>query len=420
MHFVVIGLSHKTAPLEFRERLAFSEEKTSELLGKFLQEEHVQEGMMVSTCNRVEVYLVSRQAREAVGVATKLLSEWGGMAEETLAGHLYVKEAGEAVSHLFRVTSGLDSMVIGEPQIGGQIKEAYAKAVSCNATGVYLHKLVHRALHVSKKIRSETGIGLHPVSVSYAAVVLAEKIFCDLSKTSALLLGAGEMSELAAKHLAARNIREIRIANRTEDKASLLAARLNATSISYDEAVVSLDRSDIVIVSTAATDFLIHPAQVSEAMKKRKNRPMFFIDISVPRNIDPAVNGLEDVYLYDIDDLQGLVGSNLKERQKEAKKAEVMIAHETELFLEDMGSIALSPTIEQLSKKFDLIRKTELEKYLTRRPGLMENEREALEACTKAMVSKILHEPIIMMKTENGREGGPKYSEILRKLFGLE
>ncbi len=420
MHFVVIGLSHKTAPIEIREKLAVPQEQVSSLLTKLLEDEDIQEGMLVSTCNRVEAYLVAKHPQRAAEAARKLFSEIGKIGEGEMGRYLYVKDEEEAVAHLFRVTASLDSMIVGEPQIGGQVKEAYTEAVASRATGTYLNKLIHKALNVAKRIRTETGIGQHPVSIGYAAVLLAEKIFGDLAENRVLLLGAGEIGTLAARHLAERHVREIWISNRTTEKAEEIAQDLDAKMISYDRLFEKLSDVDIVIASTAAGEYVIREQEVREAMRRRGNKPMFFIDIAVPRNIEPSVNQIENVYLYDIDHLKGIVESNLKEREREAKKGEGIISHEVRAFLSYVRQMDLSPTILQLSKKFDLIRKLELEKYLARHPHVKNSDREALEAFSKAMVNKILHEPIILMKTEEAKDGAPKYSEILKKLFRLE
>jgi glutamyl-tRNA reductase len=418
MNFVVVGLSHKTASLSVREQLAVPAEKIPEILARFLSNEEIQEAMLISTCNRVEAYLVTKHLQSGGEIARTIFSE---MVKGTdLSSCLYVRNSEEAIAHLFRVTAGLDSLVIGEPQISGQVKEAYAASVAAGATGSYLNKLVHKALQGSKKVRTETGIGRHPVSISYAAVLLSEKIFGDLSQTKVLILGAGEMASLAAKHLIERKVEEIWVSNRTDSRAEELGKQLGATSVPWSDVLSRLDQADILIASTSASDYILKESDIREAMRRRKNRPMFLVDIAVPRNIDPAVNQIENVYLYDVDHLKGLVESNLKEREKEAKRAEGMIAQEVQLFLDYLSERELSPTIRELSKKFDFIRSRELAKYLSRLSKLSPEEKEAVEACTRAIVNKILHEPIILMKTEEAKEGGPKYSEILRKLFKLE
>ena len=420
MGFVVIGLSHKTAPLELREKLAAEGEKGARLLKSVLEAEGISEGMLLSTCNRVEAYLVAKGAGEAAaGVKAALVRESFVNAAD-LEHRLYVKNSSDAVAHVFRVTSSLDSMVVGETQISGQVKDAFAWAVEAGAVGPHLSKLIHRAFHASKRVRSETGIGQQPVSISYAAVLLAEKIFGDLSGTKVLLIGAGEMGSLAARHLIERKVGEVRIINRTEEKAAALAQELGASHVPYERFAERLDEVDIVIASTAAEGYVLKESGVDEAMRRRKNRPMFFIDISVPRKIDPAVHRLENVYLYDVDHLQGIVETNRSAREKEAKKAEAIIAEETAGFLTYIQQMDLSPTIQQLSKKFESIRMGELQKYFPKADRFSASDRETLEACTKAIVNKILHDPILLMKTEEVKEGAPKYSEILRKLFRLE
>jgi glutamyl-tRNA reductase len=417
MGFVVIGLSHKTAPLELREKLAAEGEKGVRLLKAVLEAQGVTEGMMLSTCNRVEAYLVAGSAADAAAGVKAALGRESSVGAAELEKSLYVKNSNDAVAHVFRVAASLDSMMVGETQISGQVKEAFARAVEADSVGPGLSKLIHRALHVSKRVRTETGIGRQPVSVSYAAVLLAEKIFGDLSGTKVVLIGAGEMGALAARHLKERRVGEIRIANRTAEKAEALARELGATHVPYGGFAGRLDEVDIVIASTSAEGYVLSEKDVREAMRRRKNRPMFFIDISVPRKIDPAVHQLENVYLYDVDHLQGLVDANRKEREKEAKRAEAIIAEETQGFLAYIQQMDLSPTIQQLSKKFESIREGEIQKHLSKLPA---SEREAVEACTKAIVNKILHDPILLMKTEEVKEGAPKYSEILKKLFRLE
>jgi glutamyl-tRNA reductase len=311
-------------------------------------------------------------------------------------------------------------MVVGETQISGQVKDAFARAVEAGTVGPGLSKLIHHALHASKRVRSETGIGRQPVSVSYAAVLLAEKIFGDLSGTTVLLIGAGEMGALAARHLIERKVKEIRITNRTEEKAAALARELDASHVPYERFPDRLDEADIVIASTAAEGYVLKESEVREAMHRRKNRPMFFIDISVPRKIDPAVHQLENVYLYDVDHLQGVVDANRSAREKETRKAEAIIAEETADFLAYIRQRDLSPTIQQLSQKFESIRSGEIQRHFPMAGTVNADEREAIEACTKAIVNKILHDPILLMKTEEIKEGAPKYSEILKKLFRLD
>lgn len=421
MDFVIVGLSHKTAPIEVREKLAFSQVEIPAFLSELLSFEEVEEGLLVSTCNRVEACLASQVPGTAAEKAEQLILKMKALGP--IKG-VYRKNGTDAVRHFFKLTSGLDSMVLGEPQISGQVKEAYAQAIANRSTGPYLNKLVHRALNVSKRIRTDTEIGRHPVSISYAAVLLAEKIFGNFRGKKVMLLGAGEMGELAAQHLIEREARDIYIVNRTSEKAREVAQNLKADFeihlSPWEKLPEKLVEMDIVIVSTGAKDFVISENMVREAMRQRKNEPMFFIDIAVPRNVEPSVNQIENIYLYDIDHLQNIVQNNIKEREREAKKAEIIIDEEAETFLNYVREMHLSPTIQKLSQKFDQIRRLELEKYWAKLSSLSEKDRDVVEACTKAIVNKIMHDPIILMKTEEVKEGGPRYSEILKKLFRLE
>jgi glutamyl-tRNA reductase len=423
MGLLVIGLSHKTAAIEVREGLAFSEEEQKDLLVRLFSDP-ISEVFALSTCNRFEAYIVTDDASSAAARVREVLVSAKRPKETVLEKHLYIYSDHEAIRHLFRVVSGLDSMVLGENQISGQVKDAYQQAVTVGTTGPTLGKLIQKALSVSKKVRTESGIGKHPVSVSYAATLLAEKIFGDLSQTGVLLLGAGEMGELAARHLCERNVSKIVIANRTPERAAILARELKAQTVAYESFLSELENVDIVIASTAAEAYVLTEADVRECMQKRKNKPMFLIDIAVPRNIDPAVNDLENVYLYDIDHLQGIVSSNVKERERESRKAQEIIEEELDSFVAYLKSRQASPTIQQLSQKFEQIRLLEMEKYFSRMKNMTPEQKEILEACTKAIVNKILHEPIIQIKQDAGQEGpkheGSRYAEMLRKLFGLD
>jgi glutamyl-tRNA reductase len=420
MAFIILGLSHKTTPIELREKLAILEKDVPGILAGLIQSPEIQEAMLVSTCNRVEACIVAQHPARALEVVKQMYCERGDLSLAALEPHLYLREGELAVGHLFKVTAGLDSLVLGEPQIAGQVKDSYSRAVDANTTGPYLNKLLHRTFNVSKKIRTETGIGRHPVSISYAAVLLAERIFGNLGEKRVLLIGTGEMGRLAAKHLAERQVGEIWIANRTRAKAEEVLKELDATVIPFEEVHERLHEADIIITSTGAEDYVIQTSHVDTAMKKRKNDPMFFIDISVPRNIEPTINQIQNVYLYDVDHLQGIVDTNQKEREQEARRAEGMIAEEVKSFLDYVSQMGVSPTIRQLSQKFDMIRRKEVENYLGRRPNLSQEDRDEVEACTKAIVNKILHEPIITMKTDAKEDGGHKTSEFLRKIFKLE
>lgn len=420
MNLIVVGLSHKTAPVETRERLSFPVQTIGEPLNRLCTAYEINEGVIISTCNRVEVLAVTRDIENGLLQVKKFLSEYHNIPLEELDKHLYVYTSEDAVRHIFRVSSGLDSMIIGEPQILGQVKDAYGYALRHKTAGVIINKLFHKAFSVAKRIRTETKIGSSAVSVSYAAVELAKKIFGTLEGKIAMLIGAGEMAELAARHLLSSGVQEIIVANRTYEKAIEMAKSFNGTPIMFREFTHYLKKVDIVITSTAAPKFIIHPEQIEEVIKERRNRSMFFIDISVPRNIDPLVNKIDNIYLYNVDDLQSVVEANLKERAKEAKEAEAIINEELGNFHRWVKSIDVVPTIVALKKKFEEIRKGEMEKALQGMSNLQENDKEIIAAMTKAIINKVVHDPVTHLKKEANNVEGDFYIEAARKLFNLD
>ncbi|MBI5285965.1 MAG: glutamyl-tRNA reductase [Deltaproteobacteria bacterium] len=418
MNIIIVGISHNTAPVEIRERFSFSPGTIQEPLKRLSSV--VNEGVILSTCNRVEIIAASPVLEKGVWQVKKFLSDFHNTPLEQLDEYLYIHTEEDAVRHLFRVAAGLDSMVLGEPQILGQVKDAYGYAVESRTAGLIISKLFHRAFSVAKRIRTETGIGTSAVSVSYAAVELAKKIFSSLDGKVIILIGAGEMAELAARHLLTNGVGEIIVANRTYERAVEVARGFKGTPIMLREFGHYLKRADIVITSTAAPMFIIGPAQVEEVLRERKNRPMFFIDISVPRNIDPLINNLDNAYLYNIDDLQGVVEANLKERAKEAKRAEAIIEEAIGKFYRWVKSLDVVPTIVSLRRRFEEIRKGELEKVLSSINGLSEKDIKALESMTRAIVNKILHDPITHLKKESHTVDGDFYIEAARRLFDLD
>jgi len=420
MNLIIVGLSHKTAPIEIREKLSFSAQTIGEPLNRLCTAYEINEGVIISTCNRVEVFAVTRDIEKGLLQVKKFLSEYHNIPLEGLDEHLYAYTSEDAVKHLFRVCSGLDSMVLGEPQILGQVKDGYGYALQHKTAGVIMNKLFHKAFSVAKRIRTETKIGSSAVSISYAAVELARKIFGTLEGKTAMLIGAGEMAELAAKHLLSNGVQEIIVANRTYESAVEMAKSFNGTPIMFREFGHYLKKVDIVIASTAAPKFIIHPEQIEEVIKERKNRPMFFIDISVPRNIDPLINNIDNIYLYNVDDLQGVIEANLKERAKEAKEAEKIIDEEIEKFYRWVKSLDVVPTIVALKKKFEEIRKGEMEKALSGMNNLQKKDKETIDAMTKARINKVIHDPATHLKKEANKVEGDFYIEAARKLFDLD
>jgi len=417
MNIITVGLSHKTAPVEIREKLSFPSQTIGEPLNRLCTSYGINEGVIISTCNRVEVFAVTKDIEKGLWQVKKFLSDYHNIPLEELDGHLYTYTAEDAVKHLFRVCAGLDSMVIGEPQILGQAKDAYGYALQHKTAGVIMNKLFHKAFSVAKRIRTETKIGSSAVSISYAAVELAKKIFGTLQGRSVMLIGAGEMAELAARYLLSNGVQEILIANRTYEKAIEVAKSFNGTPIMFREFTHYLKKVDIIVTSTAAPRFIIHPEQIEEVIKERKNRPMFFIDISVPRNVDPLINNIDNIYLYNVDDLQGVVEANLKERAKEAKEAEAIIHEELGNFHRWVKSLDVVPTIVALKKKLEETRKSELEKGLN---GLQEKDIQVIDAMTKAIVNKIVHDPVTHLKKEANKVEGDFYIEATRRLFDLD
>ena len=419
MNLIIVGLSHKTAPVEIREKLSFPSQTIGEPLNRLCTSYGINEGVIISTCNRVEIFAVTRDIEKGLWQLKRFMSDYHNIPMEGLDEHLYTYTSEDAARHIFRVASGLDSMVLGEPQIFGQVKDAYGYALQHRTAGVIINKLFHKAFSVAKRIRTETKIGSSAVSISYAAVELAKKIFGTLEGKSVMLIGAGEMAELAAKHLLSNGVQEIIVANRTYERAIEMAKGFNGTPIMFREFPHYLKRVDIVIASTAAPKYIIRPEQVDEVIKERKNRSMFFIDISVPRNVDPLINNIDNIYLYNVDDLQGVVEANMKERAKEARAAEVIIDEEIKNFYRWVKSLDVVPTIVALKKKIEDIRKGEVEKALSGLNGLQEKDIQVIDAMTKAIVNKIVHDPVTHLKKEANKVEGDFYIEAARRLFDL-
>jgi len=421
MEILCIGLNHETAPVAVRERLALTGDSLQETLQWLKGQPDVQEALVLSTCNRVEFYLVTEQGVGQVdSIIRQYFADRFGLEEEDWGRFQYQYGYHQAIAHLFRVTSGMDSMVIGEPQITGQVKEAYRQAVHQKAVGTILNRLFHKCFHVSKRVRTETELAARAVSVSYVAVELAKKIFGDLSDRQALLAGAGEMAELAARHLVTTGIGSILVASRTLENAERLAASFQGDAIPLDSIAASLAEIDILLCSTAAPDYILRADQIREAMRTRKHKPVFIIDIAVPRNIDPEINTIDNVYLYDIDDLQTVLQANMEERKKELKRAESIVQDEVRAFLAWISSLDLVPTIVSLRERAEEIRVREMEKALSfLEAPVSEKDKKAIEAMSQAIVNKILHDPVSTLKKAEEKGDTPGLVEAVRKLFSL-
>ncbi|MBT9437574.1 MAG: glutamyl-tRNA reductase [Desulfobacterales bacterium] len=420
LDIVLLGLNHKTAPIELRELLSFSKEEAVAVMEGLQKCPDINEVMLISTCNRVEVLLTTSNTINAVDSVKTYISEFKKIPISKFGDALYMHDGEEAVRHIFRVASSLDSMMVGEPQILGQIKDAYLTTILKKTSGVILNRLLHKTFFVAKRVRSETGIGDHAVSISYAAIELARKIFGDLEGKKVLLVGAGEMAELAVEHLIRNKVGEIFVANRTFERGVELSNRFKGKAIRIEEIPGSLKVVDIIISSTGSPNFVIVRDQVKGVMRSRRNRPIFFIDIAVPRDIDPDINRLNNAYVYDIDDLKGVIEENIKDRNKESIKGERIVDESVISFKRWFEGLSAVPTIVALRDKIDTIARTEVDKTLQSLNHLSDNDCQAIHRMTNSLINKILHDPTIFLKS-NGCYGDRfAYIDLTRKLFKLD
>ncbi len=416
MQLALVGLSHKTAPVEVRERLAFSNDALRSALASLVDRRAVNEAMILSTCNRVEVVAESPDDR----LIRDFICEFHQISHDSVSSHLYSYRNVDAIRHVFRVTASLDSMVIGEPQILGQVKEAFRIAMDAGTVGMHLSALMNRAFAVAKKVRSETGISQSAVSVSYAAVELARKIFGDLSGKTVMIIGASKMGELAAKHLRRAGASSVLVTNRTFERAVELAKVFEGAAVPFEHFTDHMTGADIVITSTGAPHFIIGRSLAEQVIHRRKNKPIFFIDIAVPRDIDPAVNQIDNAFLYDIDDLQQVIDANLKERFKEAMRAEQIVDDEVEAFCLKMQTRDVVPTIVQLRESLEKVRRDEIERNRRHLKDLSPEQQAAVDQITKSIVNKILHPPIEQLKQMAHDPQGADLADLIRKIFNVK
>src|SRR6267142_634847 len=421
MSIVLVGINHKSAPVEVRERLAFTEDACATGLRALVDGNIVREGLIVSTCNRVEVLAetASERLSETIERVNLFLSKADSLPRSSFETHLYQHTDDEAVRHLFRVASSLDSMVVGEPQVLGQVRRAYSIALEAGTTGRILNLLVHHAFRVAKRVRNETGIGANAVSISYMAVELGKKIFDSFEGQTALLIGAGEMAELSARHLLNAGVTRVLLANRTEERAEHLATERGAERIKFEGLSDYLAEADIIICSTAADQYVITEQMAREALSRRRNRPSFFIDISVPRNIDPAVGKIANVFVFDIDDLESVISSNIREREREAERAELIVESEIMQFQQTLRVLDIGPTIGALRNKLHDIAKVELIRQRNRLGPLTAEQERAIEALLVATVNKISH-PMLSHMRRSFDASDADTIQAWRDIFGLE
>ncbi len=418
---MVVGINHVSAPVDLREQLAFSTTQCEAALADLKQSDALREILILSTCNRVEFLLSTSCPDGALNTVIDCLSETKSVDRKTFESAVYIHCGDEAVRHAFRVASGLDSMIVGEPQILGQLKDAYRVAVNSKATGVILNRLLHKAFSTAKRVRSETGIGDRAVSISYAAVELAKKIFGNLNDKTVLLVGAGEMAELAVEHLHRnRASGNLFVANRTFGVGVELAHRFSGTAIRFEEITQTLTSADIIISSTGSPDYIIDHAAVRPAMRKRRNRPLFFIDIAVPRDIDPEINRLENAFVYDIDDLQGVIDENLNSRHNESIKAERIIEEGVLRFRHWHHSLDVVPTIKEIRAKLHVIAEAELARTLQSMQNISPEDEASLHKMIEAIVNKSLHDPTVFLKNPGTHRDKSLYIDMVRKIFNIE
>ena len=421
MDIILVGLSHNTAPVEVREKLSFSGQMLSDGIKRLRGYENISECLILSTCNRVEIYTIVDQSEIGIARIKDFLHSYQtDLPIESISQHLYIHKNEAAIKHLFRVASSLDSMVVGEPQILGQVKDAFDTALLNKTTGVIINKLFKKSISVAKRVRTETKIAENAVSISFAAVELAKKIFSSLRDKRGMLVGAGEMGELAANYLVSSGIKEIVVSTRNYDRALTLAQTYKGRAVRFEYFLEEMSKSDVVICSTGAPDYVIRAEHMQDIIHKRRNSPIFLIDISVPRNVDPAINKIDNVFLYDIDDLQAVVEANRRTRKEEADKGEQIIVEEVETFTKWFKSLEVVPTIVALRDKVEDIRKRELERVTEKLRTLSPEEIAAVEGLTSTIVSKILHGPLVALKSESDSSNGLLYAETIKKIFNLE
>jgi len=415
MNFHLIGVNHMSAPLEVRERLAVSESQLPDAIRRLVQQPGVDEGMVLSTCNRVEVLTSTRQGADLRG----FLGSYFGVSPAALNSHIYEFEQREAIRHVFRVAASLDSMVVGESQILGQVKEAYAIARGLGAVHSGLEALLSRAFAVAKRVRTETAIGSSSVSIASVAVQLAERIFGSLENRTVYLIGAGKMAELAARHLIAHGAKNIIVSNRTHARAEELAESFGGRAIPFELMYETADVADIVLTSTGASEPLFRREHGERLRKERRNRPMFFIDIAVPRNVHPDINKLDGMFVYDVDDLQSVASDNAAERKKEAERAEKIIELEVDRFSSRLKSLAVVPTILSLQEYCETIRQAEIDRIRGRLGSMTAEQEAAIEAMTRGIINKLLHTPITTLKSSTDHPEAATIHEMIRRLFNL-
>ncbi|KAA0549215.1 glutamyl-tRNA reductase [Bacillus sp. BGMRC 2118] len=420
MHIVVVGLNHKTAPVEIRERLTFNAAELPLAMKQLNKQKSILENIIVSTCNRTEIYAVVDQLHTGRYYIKSFLSDWFNIDKNEISPFLTIYENDAAVEHLYRVSCGLDSMVLGETQILGQVRTSFLEAQEAHATGTVFNHLFKQSITLAKKAHSDTEIGANAVSVSYAAVELAKKIFGQLTNKHVVILGAGKMGELAVQNLHGNGVERVTVVNRTLEKAEQLATKFKGVAQPMEMLESVLTEADIVISSTGSKDYVITESMMSKVEKKRKGRPIFLVDIAVPRDLDPNLSNLESVFLYDIDDLQGIVEANMEERQAEAEKIELMIEEEIVEFNVWLRTLGVVPVISALRQKALTIQEETMQSIERKLPDLTDREKKVLNKHTKSIINQLLKDPILKAKEMAGEADAEQSLKLFMKIFDIE
>jgi glutamyl-tRNA reductase len=420
VHLIVVGLNYRTAPVEIRERFALAEGDTERALEMLKGTTSILEGVIVATCNRTEIYAVVDRLHLCGFYIRHFMEQWFGIPRQQFNHYLYMYEDDKAVEHLFRVTCGLDSMILGETQILGQVRNAFLQAQAQKATGTIFNRLFKQAITLAKRAHAETSIGENAVSVSYAAVELGRRIFGRFDDKTVMIFGAGKMSELTARHLHANGASRVMVAGRTLSRAAELAGKFSGTALTMDEAIRRLHEADILISSTGADRYVLEQPMLKAAMAQRKKKPLFLIDIAVPRDIDPACGDIPNVFLYDIDDLEGIVEDNLASRREAAVIIESMIAEEQDAYREWFATLGVSPLIRALQDKAATIHEATLESMLRKLPELDDRQRKVIRKLTKSMVNQLIHDPILRIKELAAEKKSEEAMKLFMQLFAVE
>ncbi len=420
MRVCIVGLNHRTTPVEIRECLAVSDQEVETILQSMVGHHAIREASLLSTCNRVEFTLVTHDPDAAIASVYEWFALKAGLNIEDINRYLYSLTTDEAIQHLFSVASGLDSLVLGEPQILGQVKSSYELALAADTAGHILHRLYQATFAAAKRVRSDTGIGRQAVNISACAVELAKRIFGELSSKTVLLIGAGEMAELAARHFRSNGVKDVLVANRSAERATMLARQFNGHALSLDQLGDYLDSADIVLTSTGASTHILLPGPVTTAIAKRSGKPVFMVDIAVPRDIDPRVGELEGVYLYDIDDLQQVVDVNLEGRKKEAEIGQSLLEEDTKQFLVWLKALETLPLIRSIQERMEVIRNEELVKGLRYMKGFDDEQRQAVERFSRALMKRFAHPTLKTLKTLPEDMEGDLLMGAARYLFDLD